>query len=236
MALKKSSKRRTISVDMEGVESGGQIVEDGIYPATVHEIEEKESSAGNPMLVVKWKITGKKSKGALLWDNVSLTPQALWRFRGLLEAIGEDVLDSAMDIDLDDLVGKECRLQVENEKYEGKDRPRVAGYASMEDKGDEEPEEDDKPAKKSSQKSSKKDEDNSDDDADDSDDEKDEEDERPAKKVGTGVVKGGRVKFKDDKGKTVKGTVLSIKGDVAKVKDDEEDEWEIEISELESVK
>lgn len=236
MAIKKSGKRRIVTVDMEGVESGGQIVDDGVYTAVIHEVEEKESSSGNPMLVIKWKITSKKSKGALLWDNVSLTPQALWRLKGLLEALGEDVPDSSLDLDIDDLSGKECRVEIANEKYEGKDRPRISGYASLEDKGEdtEDEEEDEKPAKKPKSKKSEKEETETEEEDEKEDDV--EEEEEPKKKVGTGIVKGAKVKFKDDKGKTIRGIIISIKGDVAKVSDDDDDEWEIEISELEAAK
>ena len=215
MATKKSKGKRTITVDMEGVESGGQVIEEGLYTAVIHEIEEQESSKGNPMLVVKWKITSKKGKGALLWDNVSLTPQALWRFKGLLEAIEVEVPDSSFDVDLDDLIEKEARVQVSLEKFEGKDRPRITAYSSLEDKGEDD-----------SDESGEKDEDDETEETDES-----EEDEKPAK-VGTGIVKGARVKFKDDKGRTVKGTVTKIKGDNAIVSDEEEDDWEIPLSEL----
>jgi hypothetical protein len=242
MAIKKSSKHRVVSVNMEGVESGGQVVEDGIYPVIIHEIEEKESSSGNPMLLVKWKITGKKGKGALLWDNLSLQPQALWRLKGMLEALGEDVPDSMLDLDLDDLVGKEARVQVENEKYEGKDRPRVTAYASLEDKGDdeedeeeaeeedetEEEDEDEKPAKKG--KTSLKGKSTSD-DSDEGEDEEEEEDEKPKKKIV--FVKGSKVKFKDDKGKSVKGKVSKVSGDVVIVTDSDGDDWELSADDLE---
>jgi hypothetical protein len=225
MAVKKG-KKRTITVDMEGVEAGGQIVDDGTYPAVIHEVEEKESSSGNPMLVVKWKITGKKSKGALLWDNVSLTPQALWRLKGLLESLGEDVPDSSLDLDLDDLIGKEAQIAVENETFEGKQRPRVVGYASTDDKGS-----DDEPEAEETE-----DEPDAEEEAEDEAEETEvEEDEKPAKKPGKKpvFVKNSKVKFRDEKGKTVKGKIISIEGDTAKVKDATDDLWELDVSDLE---
>jgi hypothetical protein len=191
MALKKKGpkgkRRRVISVDMEGVESGGKIVPDGNYTAKIEEITEEESKAENPMLVAKWRILSGKGKGGLVYDNISLTPQALWRLKGLCEALEIEVPDGSMDIDLGDLEGQECTIQVTNERFEGRDRPKVTGYGSVgeadEDEDEDEEEEDERVGKKPKKpartsKKPVKDEDEDDDDDDDDDEDEDaEEDE-----------------------------------------------------------
>lgn len=261
MALKKkgTKRRRSITVDMEGVESGGKIVPDGTYNAKVEEIEEKESSNENDMLVVKWRILSGKGKGGLVWDNISLTPQALWRLKGLLEALEIEVPDGSMDLDIDELIGQEASIQITNEKYEGKDRPRVTGYGSAgEGEEEEEEEEEDervgkKPKKPASKKPAKdededeeeeteeEDEEGEDDKDDEDEEEEDEEEEKPkkpSKKPASKAPKfkdGQRVKFKDEDGKLVKGVVVSVDGDTVKVEDKGGDEWEIDASELEAL-
>jgi hypothetical protein len=226
MASKKSKRSRSIRVDFEGVESGGFNLADGTYVAEIASAEEKESSEGNPMILLKWKVKG---KNVTLFDNISLLPQALWRLKTMLEAIGIEVPDSVMDVELDDLVGQSCKLEVTNETYEGKERPKVTNYLSLEDKGGEEAEEkeeeteeeaeeeDSKPARKSGKKPAK----------DEEEEVEEEEEER--------LKAGAKVKFKDEKGKVVKGKITAIEDDTATVKDTDGDEWELDLSDLEAL-
>lgn len=222
---RKTNKRRVVTVDFEGVESGGRSCPDGTYPAVIDEVEEKESqSSGQPMLVVKWKITEGKNKGTMLWDNLSLQPQALWRLKGLLEALGEDVPDSSMEVDIGDLEGKEAMITVTNEKFEGKDRPRVTDYSSIEDKanGADKEDEDERPGKlsKTAKKASK-----------DEEEDEEEEEEKPTKPTKK-IKVGAKVKFKDEKNKTVKGTITKIDGDEVTVSDEDDDDWALAIEDL----
>lgn len=234
---KRSRKSRSISVDFEGVESGGFNLADGTYVAEIASAEEKESSEGNPMVLVKWKVKG---KNVTLFDNLSLLPQALWRLKTMLEAIGVEVPDSAMDVDLDDLEGQSCKLEVTNETYEGKERPKVTNYLSLEDKGgeeeegeeeeeeeeaeeeEEEEEEDSKPARKPGKKPGKKTP--AKDEEEDEEEEEEEDEER--------LKAGAKVKFKDEKGKLIKGKITSIEDETATVKDTDGDEWELDLSDL----
>jgi hypothetical protein len=231
MASKKSKRTRSISVDFEGVESGGFNLADGTYVAEIASAEEKESSEGNPMLLIKWKVKG---KNVTLFDNISLLPQALWRLKTMLEAIDIEVPDSAMDVDLDDLESQSCKLEVTNETYEGKERPKVTNYLPLEDKGGEEAEEEEEeteeeaeeedskparnPGKKTAGKKPKEEE---------VEEEEEEEEER--------LKAGAKVKFKDEKGKVVKGKITAIEDDTATVKDTDGDEWELDLSDLEAL-
>jgi|ERR1700761_339548 len=215
--MAKKSTKRTVTVDFEGVESGGRSLADGTYLAEITEAVQKESkSSGEPMIVLKWKVVSGKGKGVVLYDNCSLQPQALWKLKGLLEALGEDVPDSTLDLDLDDLVERQATVVVTNEKYEGKDRPRITEYASAEDKAD--------------------DDDTADDDSEDDEDDPDDEDapETTAAKRGRPkkVKIGAKVSFKDEKKKVVKGVIDEIDGDQVKVTDVNGDEWELEVSDL----
>jgi hypothetical protein len=218
MALKKKgSKRRTVTVDMEGVESGGKIVPDGTYEAIIESVEEKESSNDNPMIVVKWKLTSGKGKGGMVWDNLPLVPQALWRLKGMLEALGVEVPDGSMDLDLTELEGQECSVQITNENFEGKDRPKVTGYGTGgeaeedadEDEDEEEEDEDeeeDKPVKKAASKKkatkkkpAKDEDEDEDEDADEDEDEDESEDEDEDEEEEKPVTKKKGVKGKTSK-------------------------------------
>lgn len=127
---RRRGKSNVISVDFTDVESAGTIA-DGWARAVVKSAEPGESKEGNPKVTVVWKVSRGKEK-ANVYDEISLQPQALWRFKSMLEACGYAVEDSAMDIPPDDIVDLECDVQVVNDdSYDGKDRPKIAAYAAL---------------------------------------------------------------------------------------------------------
>lgn len=247
MVVKKNRKRgKGTSVDFGGVESGGMAVPDGNYLAYPESVELTEAeSSGNEMFKFKWKITGPKCKGAVVWDNAVLVPQSLWRLKTILELMGLDVPDGEMEIDPADLEGEDHTLMLEitNEKYKGKDQPRITSFgdpsALQEDDDDDDDNDDDdkdeKSSKKPGKKPSKKDED--DDDSTDDDSDTDDPPKKPDKKIGKTpkIKEGSKVTFQDEKGKTHRATVTEVDGDEAKVEEKDGTEWEISVEDLELV-
>lgn len=202
MAKSKSKKKATgATVSMKGVETGGRSIRDGWATGKIVEAElttAKES--GNEMFKVVLKVTNGK-QSAKVYDNLVLTPNALWKLRSVLEAGGAEIdEDEDMEVTEDDLLDlEEMEVEIVNEDYEGKARPKVAGYAPLgtntgeggdDEEEEEDEDEDDKPTKRlKSKKSSKDDDDEEDDEEDDEDDEDEEEDEddeedEPPKKKG----------------------------------------------------
>ena len=217
-------KKGMISVDFEGVESGGgRPVPDGNYNAFISKITEEEGqNSGEPYLHAVWKIQGGKCDGATIHDNISLQPQSLWRLRTILECIGYEVEDGPMDIDPADILEEVCGIEVTNEEYEGKDRPRITGFMGADD--DYEEEEDEDPEEEE----------------DPEEDEEEEEDEAPKKKRKSRAKKpkklrtGSKVKFQDEEGDYVKAVIVEIEDDTAQVEDSAGDVWEVDLSELEA--
>jgi Protein of unknown function (DUF669) len=255
--VQRRKKGNVVSVDFTGVKSGGATVPDGRYAAKIIAVEQKEGKeSGEPYLELTWEITSEKCNGReLKFDNYSLQPQALWRLKGMLEAMEVEVPDGEQDVDFDELIDSEteCIVEVTGEKSpEGKTFARVTGHAPLSDGGtvddeDDEPEEpkaskrkppkdeddDDEPPKRRGKPSDDDDDDEppkrrgkkDDDDADDDDD----DDKPPANKK---LKKGAKVKFKDEKNKLTKGTIESINGDEATVVTADDDAYEISLDEL----
>ena len=147
--VKKTS--NSVKVDFTGVETGGFEVPDGPYVLAVQVVTQKKSQeSGNPYLAWEFKVDEGKYKGRKIWDNTSLQPQALWKLRSMLECMGMDIEDGEFELDLSDFEGMKVGAEIANEKYQGKDKPRVVGYMPEEDvDGDtEEEEEEKKPAVK----------------------------------------------------------------------------------------
>lgn len=217
MAVRPNKKRQFVSVDFTGVESGGMAIPDGEYIAEATEISEEESSEGKAYLAWKYRVVEGPSKGGVIYDNTSLQPQSLWRLKGLLTAMGIDVPDGPAKLDLGEYIGRRLQLQITNENYQGKEKPRVTGFSPI-----------------ASAKTT-----TVDDDADDDDDDDDSDaDEAPPpksvrrkKSAAPSFEVGDKVKFDND-GEVVKGKIVSITGDVASLRTTSGDEWEVEFSEL----
>lgn len=122
-----SRKRADATVDFTGVETGGRSVPDGQYLLEVVSVEEKESSEGSAYLAWKWKVAEGSLKGATVYDNTSLKPNALWRLKGLLECLGYEV-DGKFALNFREYVGKQAVANIVNETYQGKQKPRIGDF------------------------------------------------------------------------------------------------------------
>jgi len=136
----KGKKKNVVKVDFTNVEPGGKVPE-GDYPVIVKEVTAEESSNGNPYLRFVFSVAEGRHKGKQLYHNTSLQPQALFNLRNTLEALGMEVPQSAISLDLDNLVGLTAAVAVELETYQGKERSRVVEVFPLEDlEGDDEEE------------------------------------------------------------------------------------------------
>lgn len=152
---RRATKSRTITVDFEGVDSGGGgfHIPEGEYGVKVESVDLKKSDNGNDMIAWTFVGTEGKAKGKKFYLYTVLVEQALWKLRGTLEGLGVEVPDSSTDIDLDELVGLEGTGLVEDNEYEGRIRSQLVSIISS----DEEEEVDDKKNdKKNDKKGGKK--------------------------------------------------------------------------------
>lgn len=159
---------KKVNVDFTGVESFNRPSE-GQHVVKIVSAEMKQSQGGNDMIVVAFEVTKGSDKGARCIENYPLAENALWKLKGLLQAIGMKC-DGKVRLDLDKLIGKICIITVSDEEYEGKIRARVQECKKLAAVADEEDDDEDQ------------DEEDDSDDSDDEDDEDDEEEEAPKKK------------------------------------------------------
>lgn len=162
---------RKMKLDFTGVESFERAPE-GRHVCKIVSADLKQSQGGNDMIVVAFEVTKGEGKGARVYENYPLVETALWKLKGLLQAIGMKA-DGKVQLDLDKLIGKVCEVEVKYEEYEGKTRARVDSVyklrpAASKDSEDDDDDDDDEDIEEE------------DDDEDDEDDE--EEEEKPAKK------------------------------------------------------
>ena len=132
----------SVNVDLSGVESSRKTIPEGTYTLTVNAANQKNSSNNNPMIVFEFEVADGPYKGVPLYENCSLQPQALFKLKSVLEALGFEIPNKAFDLNLRDLIGLTCEVEVGHEVYEGKKRARILEYLTP-DLDDEEDENDD---------------------------------------------------------------------------------------------
>lgn len=125
-----------VKVDFTGVESSGNVAE-GRQALEVVECEVKTSeNTGNDY--INWKF---KAKGGTVYHTTSLQPQALWNLRNVLEAMGMEVPEGALELDLSEFPGMELGAEIEHEKYQGKKKPVIIDVFPLNELDEEESEE-----------------------------------------------------------------------------------------------
>lgn len=135
---RKGRSSSSVNVDLSGVEASRKAIPEGTYEVVVNEAIQKDSRDGNPMIAFEFEVTEGAHKGAKLYENCSLQPQALFKLKSVLLALGMDIPNKAFDLNLRDLVGLTCEVEVGHEVYEGKKRARILQYNDPEETQDEE--------------------------------------------------------------------------------------------------
>lgn len=129
--MKRLRRNRVIEIDMTGVEAGGRLCPEGIHRVRVEEVTpEISTSSEKPYLAWKFRTVNGSYR---LYHNTSLQPQALFNLKQVLIALGIEVPNSLMKLNLDKLVDKECYVEVEHEVYEGKKRARIIDFLAKDD-------------------------------------------------------------------------------------------------------
>lgn len=131
----------SVNVDLSGVEASRKAIPEGTYEVVVNEAIQKDSRDGNPMIAFEFEVTEGAHKGAKLYENCSLQPQALFKLKSVLLALGMDIPNKAFDLNLRDLVGLTCEVEVGHEVYEGKKRARILQYNDPEESQEEDSDE-----------------------------------------------------------------------------------------------
>lgn len=139
--MKRLRRNRVIEIDMTGVEAGGRLCPEGIHQVRVEEVTpEISTSSEKPYLAWKFRTVNGSYR---LYHNTSLQPQALFNLKQVLIALGVEVPNSIMKLNLDKVVGRKCYVEVEHEVYEGKKRARIIDFLAKDAVEEAEEDEDD---------------------------------------------------------------------------------------------
>lgn len=110
------------SIDFSEVQ-GLEPVEDGTYEAAIVHAEEGTSKKGHPKIDVRWMIDENEPKevaGRQVFDTLSFHPDALWRTKLTLQALGFSE-DFSGDVETEDLLNQVATIVVVIEPSEQQD-------------------------------------------------------------------------------------------------------------------
>lgn len=122
------SKSNTVSINFKGVETFTKM-EDGENLLKVVETSLEKGAAGD---YIKWVLENEDD--ARVYHNTSLSEKSLWNTKAWLEALGVDVPDDEMELNLEEMVDLEIMGDIELELFEGKKRPRIVDFWPVEEK------------------------------------------------------------------------------------------------------
>lgn len=112
----RSKKKTGVSVDFSNV--GKQFEAEQEYGVEVAVCTLEEGNE-HPYFAIQFKGIEEDYEDSIMYHNASTSPQSLWRLRPLVEALGIEIPDGAMDLNADDFVGKRCMCSTILEKREG---------------------------------------------------------------------------------------------------------------------
>lgn len=106
----------------------------GTYDADVLDSREDKSKKGNDMVVISFGVTG--PHGGVRIDEY-VVGFFVPKVDAMIRSLAPDQIDSwessgEVDLNPRDLVGRSCRLEVKNEEWEGRQRPKVSKMLPLE--------------------------------------------------------------------------------------------------------
>lgn len=114
-----------ITIDFGQAESSGfEPVEPGEYAATVTACKLSDKAGGSGYHYIEMEYQGKDPKRKY-WANYSLSPKAMWNLKQALVALGVEVDDGPLELDPDDVIGRDCVLVIKQEEWNGRIQNKV---------------------------------------------------------------------------------------------------------------
>ena len=141
--MARKSRESSVNIDLSGVEVSKKVIPEGTYLVVVNEAKMGKSKEDKPKVAFEFEVSEGPNKGFKLFENCSLQPQALFKLKSILMALEVDIPDGAFDLNLKDLIGLTCEVEVGHEVYEGKKRARILEFINPNESDEDDEDEDD---------------------------------------------------------------------------------------------
>lgn len=162
-STRSSRNSRVLSLDFTNAEERF-LPPENRYALEIVGADKDESNSGNDTLKLTFQIIGGKHDGKEFPLWFSLVEQALWKLGGVLRAAGMDIPAEAVELDLDDILGRKLQADITHREYEGRKKAEIEGAEEFEEDEEEEKpkgrrsskeDEDEKPASRRSRRAAK---------------------------------------------------------------------------------
>ena len=118
----------TLNLDFTNVSTGFEVLPAGNYSGVITKVELRTNKAKDGQyLNIEWEVRDENDKIKKVWDMCSLKPAALWKLKELMAKLGFEV-EGAINLDVEEFVGKTCDFELKIDTYDGKDRNKVEKY------------------------------------------------------------------------------------------------------------
>lgn len=124
----------SVKVNFKGVEGRGPTAPEGDHLLEVLEVRnEQAKSSGNDQIVFVTEIADGEHKGAKPMPfYCPLSEESLWKLHALLTAMGVEVPDDEMDLDLSELVGEKFVGVITHDTFNGRKQAKITDFDSAE--------------------------------------------------------------------------------------------------------
>lgn len=103
-----------LNLDFSNV-AGNVLLNEGMYNVTIESVEEKTSSTGKQMLLIRFR---EEESKAALFENYVLSENSLWKLKELLSAAGIACVGKA-EVDTEELIGLIFKAKIVQDEYNG---------------------------------------------------------------------------------------------------------------------
>lgn len=86
-----------------------ELLPEGVYLVKIEEAKEAVSSKGNQMIKIRFR---EPESNSVIFDNLTLTPAAMWKVAEFFEALGYDVKQDLDDFEPALIVGEEMNIKI----------------------------------------------------------------------------------------------------------------------------
>jgi len=155
-AARGSRSKKTVKVNFKDIETRTRVNKEGDFPLRCVEATIGKSSNNNDQIEFTFEVSKGEFKGAKAWFYCPLTENSLWKLHALMTAMGMDVPEDEMEIDVSEFTDMEIVGVFTPDTYNGKRTYKMTDFTSIEDyNGGDDEKEDKKSGKKKGGKKEK---------------------------------------------------------------------------------
>jgi len=128
-----SRSKKTVKVNFKDIETRTRVNKEGDYPLKCLEATIGKSGNNNDQIEFTFEVSKGEFKGAKAWFYCPLTENSLWKLHALMTAMGMEVPEDEMEIDVSEFTDMEIVGVFTPDTYNGKRTFKMTDFCSIDD-------------------------------------------------------------------------------------------------------